>query len=238
MRYEAAVRTVSWACVLVAGATYAQAPAPVQARIPEPSADSVVYRLTSGSRLRVKTGKAGVFGFAGHNHLIESDAVHGDVVYYPREPERSHLEITVDADSLVVLTPPDTEETRKVGETMRAEVLRTADYPVIRLVSREVQPKEGGFHLVGAMTLVGQTRTIPLDVVTRIAGDTLEAGSSFSIKQSDFGITPFRGGPGGTVKVADRVVIDFKAVGVRGDDEPPITPLESGPADRSPPRAP
>ena len=60
----------------------------------------------------------------------------------PREPERSHLEITVDADSLQVLTPPDTEEMRKVGETMRTEVLRTADYPVIRLVSQEVQRRK------------------------------------------------------------------------------------------------
>jgi polyisoprenoid-binding protein YceI len=221
MRYEAAIRTVSWACVLVAG-TYLQAPAPLVAGAPDPSADSVVYRLTSGSRLQVKTGKAGVFGFAGHNHLIESHAVHGQVVYYPREPERSHLEITVNADSLQVLTPPDTEEMRKVGETMRTEVLRTADYPVIRLVSQEVQRKEGGFHVVGAMTLVGQTRTVPLDVVTRFAGDTLEAGSTFSVKQTDFGIRPFRGGPGGAVKVADRVDIVFKAVAVRAD-EPSLT---------------
>ena len=214
MEYEAAIRTVSWACVLFAGATYTRAPAPAVAGSPEP-ADSVIYRLTSGSRLQVKTGKAGVFGFAGHNHLIESQAVHGEVVYYTHEPERSHLEITVDADSLQVLTPPDTEEIRKVGETMRTQVLRTADYPVIRLVSREVQPKEGGFHLVGAMTLAGQTRTLPLDVVTRITGDTLEASSTFALKQTDFGITPFRGGPGGTVKVADRVVIGFKAVALR-----------------------
>jgi polyisoprenoid-binding protein YceI len=216
MRYEAAVRTLSWTSVLFAGATYL-APAPALGRSPEPSADSVIYRLTSASRLQIKTGKAGVFGFAGHNHLIESHAVQGEVVYYPREPRRSHLEITVAADSLQVLTPPDTEEIRKVGETMRTQVLRTADYPVIRLVSREVQPKEGGFHVAGAMTLVGQTRTIPLDVVTRFAGDTLEAGSSFSVKQTDFGITPFRGGPGGAVKVADRVAIEFKAVGVRAE---------------------
>jgi len=77
MRYEAAVRIVSWAGVLFAGATYV-APAPALGRSPKPSADSVIYRLTAGSRLQIKTGKAGVFGFAGHNHLIESHAVQGD----------------------------------------------------------------------------------------------------------------------------------------------------------------
>jgi polyisoprenoid-binding protein YceI len=197
------------------GAAQAQGPAAVAGASPALAADSVIYQLGSGSRLQVKTGKAGVLGFAGHNHLIESHAVHGAVVYYPREPARSHLEITVYADSLQVLTPPDTAEIRKVGETMRTEVLRTADFPVIRLVSREVQPKADGFHLIGDMTLVGQTRTVPLEVATRIGRDTLQAHSTFSLKQTDFGITPFRGGPGGTVKVADRVTIQIDAVAIR-----------------------
>ena len=35
------------------------------------------------------------------------------------------------------------------------------------------------------------------------SGDTLRAKGGFSVKQTDFGIQPFRGGPGGTVKVAD-----------------------------------
>jgi polyisoprenoid-binding protein YceI len=78
-----------------------------------------------------------------------------------------------------------------------------------------VQPKGDGFHVIGEMTLVGQTRTVPLDVVTRIGDDTLQARSTFSLKQTDFGITPFRGGPGGTVKVADRVTIQIDAVAIR-----------------------
>ncbi len=219
MRNGITIRALGWAGLLSlsAGAAEAQAAAAVDAGNPAIAADSVVYELGPGSRLDVKTGKAGVFGFVGHNHLIESRAVHGAVVYYPREPARSHLEVTVDADSLQVLTPRDTAEQRKVGETMRSEVLKTADYPVIRLVSKEVQPKGDGFHVVGEMTLVGQTRSIPLDVVTQIGSDTLEARSTFSFEQSEFGITPYRGGPGGTVKVADRVVIDFTAVGVRAE---------------------
>jgi len=209
MRYGTTIRALSGACLCWLSATAAHAQAA--------TADSVVYHLIPASRLQIKTGKAGVLGFAGHNHLIESHAVHGTVVYYPREPARSRLEITVDADSLQVLTPPDTAEVRKVGETMRAEVLRTADYPVIRLVSSEVAPKGDGFHVVGAMTLVGQTRMVPLEVATRIGEDTLEATSTFSLKQTEFGITPFRGGPGGTVKVADRVTIQLHAVAIRAE---------------------
>ena len=147
--------------------------------------------------------------------MIRANRFGGEVVYYPRDLSRSHLNITVLTGSLEVLTPPDTAEIRKVTETMRTEVLRTAEYPDIRLVSRQVAPSADGFHIVGAMTLVGQTRDLPIEVTARIGVDTLEAASTFSLKQTDFGIKPFSGGPGGTVKVADRVTFDIRAVAVR-----------------------
>jgi polyisoprenoid-binding protein YceI len=137
------------------------------------------------------------------------------VVYYPKNPSSSHLELTVVTDSLEVLTPPDTAEIRKVTEAMRTETLRTADYPQIRVVSRKVTPSKNGFHIVGAVTIVGQTREVPMDVSVEIGVDTLQAASTFSVKQTDFGIKPFTGGPAGTVKVADRVTFFIEAVGVR-----------------------
>jgi polyisoprenoid-binding protein YceI len=178
--------------------------------------DSVVYRLAPSSRLQVKTGKAGLFGFAGHAHVIQARGFQGEIVYYPRSPSSSHLDITVLTDSLEVLTPPDTAEIRKVTESMRTKVLRTDEYHEIRLVTRQVEPTAEGFRLIGAMTLVGETRELPIDVTARIGVDTLEAASTFSIKQSDFGIKPFSGGPGGTVKVADRITFEIRAVAVRG----------------------
>jgi len=35
------------------------------------------------------------------------------------------------------------------------------------------------------------------------------------VKQTDYGIRPYRGGPAGTVRVADRVTFSFEAVGIR-----------------------
>jgi polyisoprenoid-binding protein YceI len=189
--------------------------------------DSVVYRLARSSRLQVKTGKAGLFGFAGHAHVIEAREFTGQVVYYPGRPSSSHLDITVSTDGLEVLTPPDTAEIRKVTESMRG-VLKTAEYPEIKLTSRQVAAGPDGFHIVGALTLVGQTREIPIDVVARIGLDTLEAASTFAIKQTDFGITPFSGGPGGTVKVADRVSFDIRVVAVRVDEPQAHAEREGG----------
>jgi polyisoprenoid-binding protein YceI len=176
--------------------------------------DSVVYRLAPSSRLEVKTGKGGLFGFAGHSHVIRARAFSGTVVYYPHAATRSHLQITILTDSLEVLTPPDTAEIRKVTAAMRTETLQIDRYPEIRLVSKELTPTQQGFHMIGALTLVGQTRDVPIDVSVEVGVDTLRADATFAIKQTDFGIKPFSGGPAGTVKVADRVTFTIEAVAV------------------------
>jgi polyisoprenoid-binding protein YceI len=182
-----------------------------------------VYRLLPVSHLEVHTGKAGLFGFAGHSHLIRARAFRGQVVYYPKAPTRSHVELTVLTDSLEVLTPPDTAEIRKVTAAMRTEVLHTDQYPEIRLVSHQVTPTAGGFHLIGALTLAGQTREIPMDVGVELGLDTLRATTQFSAKQTDFGIKPYSGGPGGTVKVADRVRFEIEAIAVRGEPKTAVS---------------
>ena len=68
--------------------------------------------------------------------------------------------------------------------------------------------------MTAALTIKGKTREVPLTVELEIGADTLRATSAFSIKQTDFGIRPYRGGPAGTVRVADQVTFSIKAVAV------------------------
>ena len=177
--------------------------------------DSVVYVLSADSRFEVKTGKAGLLGFAGHTHVVRARAFAGRVVYHPAAPSESRLEIVVPADSLAVLTPPDTEEIRKVTQTMRTDVLHVDDYPVISFVSTGVTPTVDGFQVQGRLTLAGHTRDVSCDVRAAVGTDTLRATGEFSVKQTDYGIRPYRGGPAGSVRVADRVTFSFEAVAVR-----------------------
>jgi polyisoprenoid-binding protein YceI len=142
-------------------------------------------------------------------------AFSGHVVYHSDTPGSSRVELVVLADSLEVLTPPDTEEIRKVTAAMRTDVLNVARYPEIRFVSQVVAPSESGLHIIGALTLVGRTREVPVDVALTMGTDTLRATATFSVKQSSFGITPYRGGPAGTVRVADRVTFEIHAVAIR-----------------------
>jgi len=201
---------VRWA-LLTGVISLGSAPAWAQGGAP----DSVVYVLSAASRFEVKTGKAGLLGFAGHAHVVRARAFAGRVVYYPNAAPESRVEIVVPADSLAVLGSSDTAEVRKVTQAMRTEVLRVDEYPDIRFVSASVTPSGEGFHVQGRLTLAGQTREVSCDVRAEIGADTLRATGGFSVKQTDYGIRPYRGGPAGTVRVADRVTFSFDAVGIR-----------------------
>jgi len=174
--------------------------------------DSVVYQVDPSSRLVVKTGKAGLFGFAGHTHVIRARAVTGKLIYRPGRPASS-LRLRVPTESLEVLTPPDTAEIRKVTESMRSEVLHVDRYPEMRFAadSLDAHPSRMTFPLL--VTMAGSTRSVPVTAEVTIGEDSIRALGSFSVKQTDFGIEPFSGGPAGTVKVADRVTICFDLVG-------------------------
>ena len=177
--------------------------------------DSVVYLVSPTSQFEVNTGKAGLFGFMGHEHTIRARAFSGRIVYHPDSVAAARVEITVRADSLEVLTPPDTEEIRKVTAAMRTQVLDVANYPEIRLISRHVELNGQRLEMTAALTIKDQTRDIPVIVELEIGPDTLRAVTRFAVKQTDFGIRPFRGGPGGTVRVADRVTFAINVVAVR-----------------------
>jgi polyisoprenoid-binding protein YceI len=178
-------------------------------------ADSVIYVLAPASRLVVRTGKAGLLGFAGHEHLIQAREVSGRIVYYPHQPDASHLTISVATQGLEVLTPPDTEEIRKVTAAMRTDVLDVPQFPEITLTSQSVRQSGDTIRIEAALSMKGRTRTVPLVVRVRIGSDTLHATTTFTVRQSDYGIRPYRGGPGGTVRVADAVTFDIDAIALR-----------------------
>ncbi|MFI5279663.1 MAG: YceI family protein [Gemmatimonadales bacterium] len=180
--------------------------------------DSVIYHLSPASRFEVKTGKAGLLGFAGHEHTILARGFSGRVVYFPAEPAASRVEIRIPTDSLEVTAPPDTAEIRKVTQAMRTDVLHVDSFPDILFASRSLEARAGGFRMSATLTMHGQARTVPLDVRVTVTRDTIRAIATFSVNQSDFGMTPFRGGPGGTVRVADRVTFQIAAIAVRRED--------------------
>lgn len=170
-----------------------------------------VYHLAPDSRLEVETGKAGLLGFAGHSHIIRATRFSGTVHYAAHDPAATTIAITILTDGLEVLTPPDTAEIRKVTASMRDDVLHVVQYPEISFTSTHVKPAGSGYKVTATLTMHGTTRELTVPVAVEFQGDTLVARGRFSVKQTDYGIRPFRGGPGGTVRVADEVKFRVEA---------------------------
>jgi polyisoprenoid-binding protein YceI len=190
--------------------------------------DSTVYHVDPASRLVVKTGKSGLFGFAGHAHVIRARAISGVLVHHP-DTRASYLRIEVPTDSLEVLTPPDTAEIRKVTEAMRTEVLHVDRHPRMTFAADSLDARSGKMAMQLAVTMEGVTRMVPVTADVTIDADAVRATGTFTAKQTDFGIKPFSGGPGGTVKVADRVTFCFDLRAFReardaGGAHPPAAP--------------
>jgi polyisoprenoid-binding protein YceI len=177
-----------------------------------------VYQVDPASRLVVKTGKAGLFGFAGHTHVIRARSVSGRLVYHPGTPTSSLL-LRVPTESLEVLTPPDTAEIRQVTEAMREDVLHVAKFPEMTFAADSVAVRSGKMELRLALTMAGVTRKVPVTADVTVGSDSIRARGSFTANQTDFGIKPYSGGPAGTVKVANRVTFCFDLVAVRGPED-------------------
>ena len=177
--------------------------------------DSVSYDLVPPSRLEVRTGKAGLLGFAGHDHVVRARSFSGRIVFYPDQLTASHVTVSVPTDSLEVITPPDTAEIRKVTAAMREDVLDVAHFPEITLTGRAVERTGDTVRVDAVLTMKGQSQNVPLIVGAGLGADTVRATTTFTVKQTDFGIRPYRGGPGGTVRVADRVTFIIEAIAVR-----------------------
>lgn len=177
--------------------------------------DSVSYDLVPPSRLEVRTGKAGLLGFAGHDHVIRARSFSGRIVFYPDQLTASHVTVSVPTDSLEVITPPDTAEIRKVTAAMREDVLDVAHFPEITLTGRAVERAGDTVRVDAILTMKGQSQNVPLIVGAGLGADTVRATTTFTVNQTDFGIRPYRGGPGGTVRVADRVTFIIEAIAVR-----------------------
>lgn len=167
-------------------------------------------------------------GRLGHPHVFSGDALSGAVVIPSSAGEaRDHhgiwLDLALKVSALAVDEPgwrldegfdPDMSERARTGtlENMRSDaVLHENEYPEVRIRAAEAVGPHWQPDLTIQVTLRGETRVLTVPVAVREQeGGALEVTGRFRIRQSDFGIEPFTA-LGGTVRVADEVLIRFRA---------------------------
>lgn len=213
-------------------------PAAPAAQAPLPTPGEVD---TDGSRIYVFVGKTGL----GHDHGIVGRLASGRVIL---DAPQNAGQLVFDMQSLLADTPEARKALGLAGETdastrkqttanmLGPDVLDVAHHPTatfdIESALRPRRPVNGAkptVDLVGTFTLHGVARKVVIPAEVGAAGRVLRLVGSFRIKQTDFGIKPYKKF-GGVVGVTDELVI-------HGDIRIAATPVAGRAAELTTPTA-
>lgn len=220
-----------WALLLAGCAPYPERPGPPLEKRPSGFPDDFYREAsargepvfaavpTEAPSVLIRVYREGSLAFLGHDHVVSGWQVHG-YAWTPRDRSQARTDVYLSVDSLTVdepdlraaagltseISPEDIEATRR---RMLGEVLDSARYPfvVIHGVCAADAPPCG--VLDARITLRGVTRAMRIPVELRSESDRLVVSGRFSIRHSDFGMTPFST-LGGALRVADGIDVDFR----------------------------
>lgn len=169
------------------------------------------------SKIEIQVAREGFFKAFGHDHLVSATQFSGEVQLNAAKPDDSSVSFLVEAKSLVVVDPGESEKDRKeVQSTMLGDqVLDVGRFPQIQFASSAVKVlsnKNGLMNLQveGVLNLHGVKKPLTIPVRVQIVEDgSLNAYADVSILQTDFGITPIKVA-GGTVRVKDKLKLTFQ----------------------------
>jgi polyisoprenoid-binding protein YceI len=172
----------------------------------------------AASQVTVHVGRAGAFGFVGHDHEVAVPNVDGTIVLDSADATKSTITLKFDVTTMKVTgqgePAADVPEVQRVMLSDR--VLDAQRYPTIAFTSRRIvivkqAVDQLALRVEGDLTLHGVTRPITVPVDVRLAADRLTATANATVRQTDFGIRPVTAGAG-TVKVKDELAVAFRIV--------------------------
>lgn len=137
-------------------------------------------------------------------------------IQLPTDESKATAELDAEAKSFVNIDKMKDFERNGFHKVLHEEVLASDRHPTIKFRSVSVTniQKSGdnrSFTLHGDLTLRGVTKRVSLPVKITMSGNELRATGEGTIKQTDFGITPYSGGLG-TIKIGDQLKVSFVIV--------------------------
>jgi polyisoprenoid-binding protein YceI len=173
------------------------------------------YSLNGDSgNVYVYTFKEGLLSKLAHDLLIDVTNFKVNLNIPEAGLTSGSLEMELQADSLKVdcamkngERQPDTLKEKDIADIekdMAKKVLHPDKYPTVNFCSKEIQEKEGGYHINGELSLHGATKPVDFDIDTN--GENLKG--MITLLQKDYGIKPFRAMMG-TLKVKNEISIGF-----------------------------
>jgi len=173
------------------------------------------------SLLQILVYRGGAMARLGHNHVIASRHLDGEV-FVSDDPAQTRFDIRIPVNELTVDEPAMREEagpdfpagvpqsardgTRK--NLLSESLLDGANYQTIRLRATEVSGSGEHFAVTVEITMKDQLRTVRVPVQVTRDGESLRARGEFPLKQSDLGLKPFSVAMG-TLVVLDEMKVRF-----------------------------
>lgn len=191
----------------------------VAASASRPAAPSSSVRYSVDPRaslVAVTVRRAGLMARLGHDHVVASHTLAGDVLPGAGTAEMSFRldQMTVDEPQLLreagIDKQPSVQAIAGTRTNMLGPVLDAQRYPVVTL--RAQQQANGTLDV--AITLHGTTRTLALPATIEVDAAQASARGTVRLKQSDFGITPFSVGAG-LLAVQDELDVRYQIVARR-----------------------
>jgi polyisoprenoid-binding protein YceI len=183
------------------------------------AAGTAVYAVDpNASLVTITVRRGGPLARLGHDHVVASHTVSGFAA-----PTAGRADIHFRADRLSVdepalrreaglATEPSAQAIEGTRTNMLDRVLEAGRFPVITVQARQAADGKLG----ATITLHGVSRDVALPASVESGNGQVTASGALSLRQSDFGITPFAVA-GGLLSVQDEIEIGYRIVARRWD---------------------
>ena len=171
----------------------------------------------SASEINVTIFHDGFLGKVRPSNTLAVKTFGGRINLPPKDLSRATVAIDAEAKSLANIYPEISDiERRELHSVLHSKVLESERFPQITFRSVKVtEIKEVGekksFVLHGDLTIHGVTKRFTAPANMTITGGQLRATGETTLKQTDFGMTPYSGGFG-MIKIRDEVKVSFNVV--------------------------
>lgn len=178
-----------------------------------------IYRIDAArSLITITVRRGGALARFGHDHVIASRSVAGFVA-----PQAGRADLHFRLDQLTVDeaalrsaagldTQPDQEAIDGTRTNMLRRVLDADRHPLVLLHAQRIPGDRSRLQLT--VTLHGVARSLAVPVRLEESASVIKASGQFTLRQTDFGITPMSV-MGGAMTVQDPMELQFTLVAVR-----------------------
>lgn len=186
--------------------------------------DAKIYQIVPAESLvLIRVGRAGTMAHLGHDHVVASTDLEG-LVAIASDSATSFADVAMPLKNLIVdnaayrqrlgleSEPSESDIASTYSNMQRA--LEAQTWPWVNLHVQFADARIAPPLAKVSISMHGVTHQLVVPIVLQIGDEQLTVEGQFSVKQSDFGITPFSA-LGGLLRVADELDIQFELVAER-----------------------